>query len=153
MTHQPNNVSAAGVADALEREYLKVANGEIKPAKMSFEPMVRAVQKLRELAAASAKPRDACVHDNFSTRVCEYGTRGCIAEHAAPSPAAREAGDGVSDVERDAARYRWLDAQKSEFDLMGVHSYYATKLWNVLGEQEDWGAVIDAALLREAGSR
>jgi hypothetical protein len=46
---------------------------------------------------------------------------------------------------RDAARYRWLKAQKEQFDLMGRHSYYATKLWSTLGRQQDWDLTIDNA--------
>jgi hypothetical protein len=42
---------ALSAADTLEREYLKVANGEIKPAKMALEPLVRAVQTIRALVA------------------------------------------------------------------------------------------------------
>ena len=43
---------ARAVADALEAEYLAVANGEKKPAKIALEPLVRAVEAIRKLAAA-----------------------------------------------------------------------------------------------------
>jgi hypothetical protein len=42
---------ALSAADTLEREYLKVANGEIEPAKMALDPLVRAVQTIRTLVA------------------------------------------------------------------------------------------------------
>jgi Lar family restriction alleviation protein len=47
-----NQGAALDAADALEKEYLRVANGQIKPAKMSLDPLVRAVQAIRELRAA-----------------------------------------------------------------------------------------------------
>jgi hypothetical protein len=49
-------------------------------------------------ATPAQSTRDACQIDNFSTRVCKYGTRSCISEHTAPT-AALEKGDG-----RDAIR-------------------------------------------------
>lgn len=45
-----NNITE--IADALEAEYLAVANGEKKAAKTALEPMVLAVQALREVLAA-----------------------------------------------------------------------------------------------------
>jgi len=50
MTEKSNALAAA---DALEAEYLAVANGTKNPGKMDLEPMVRAVQVIRKLERAS----------------------------------------------------------------------------------------------------
>ncbi|GJH22482.1 hypothetical protein CBA19CS22_38090 [Caballeronia novacaledonica] len=55
----------------------------------------------------------------------------------------------TADVHADAARYQWLRNRRVEFDLMGLHSHYATKLWNELGERFDWDDVIDSAIAKE----
>jgi len=47
------NLNASAIADALEAEYLAVANGQKKPGKIDLEAMVRAVQIIRELERAS----------------------------------------------------------------------------------------------------
>lgn len=44
---------ASSVADALEAEYLAVANGQKKPGKLDLQTLVRAVQCIRELESAS----------------------------------------------------------------------------------------------------
>lgn len=44
---------ASSVADALEAEYLAVANGQKKPGKLDLQTLVRAVQCIRELERAS----------------------------------------------------------------------------------------------------
>jgi hypothetical protein len=49
-------MDAKQIAADLESEYMAVANGDKKPAKIALEPMVRAVQELRRLAAL---PSDA----------------------------------------------------------------------------------------------
>lgn len=45
---------ALAVADALEAEYLAVANGEKKPGKMDLEALVRAVQTIRALESRAS---------------------------------------------------------------------------------------------------
>jgi hypothetical protein len=58
MKHTSTNASALhAAADALEAEYLAVANGQKKAAKISLEPMVRAVELLR----ASTPQADAAI--------------------------------------------------------------------------------------------
>ncbi|MBU9200149.1 hypothetical protein KTD31_01860 [Burkholderia multivorans] len=66
---------ALQAADALEAEYLAVANGHKKPGKLDLETLVRAVQELRRLARGKAstkavsaatrvgQPRDAGLTD------------------------------------------------------------------------------------------
>lgn len=49
-------MDAKQIAADLESEYMAVANGDKKPAKIALEPMVRAVEELRRLAAL---PSDA----------------------------------------------------------------------------------------------
>ncbi|BAO88964.1 hypothetical protein [Caballeronia cordobensis] len=55
----------------------------------------------------------------------------------------------TADVHADAARYQWLRDKRVDFDLMGLHSFYATKLWRELGERFDWDDAIDAAIAKE----
>jgi hypothetical protein len=48
-------------------------------------------------AAPAQSPRDACQIDNFSGRVCQHGTRSCVADHAAPAQSAKPVGS----IQRD----------------------------------------------------
>jgi len=61
MNTDTNAVSSnlKATADALEAEYLAVANGQKKPAKIALEPMVRAVQLLRALAPTPSAHEEA----------------------------------------------------------------------------------------------
>lgn len=96
--------------------------------------------------------------DKFDAIACNYGR----VVYAAPSPAAREAGDGVSEVERDAARYQWLrerftgydfDWMPSEPDADDGKSVVVFNVGREFRGGRDITEAIDAALLREAGSR
>lgn len=123
----------ADVPDAAERVKRIAAFVEQGFIEGAYRHYIDHKDQIEALAASSGKPRDACVHDNFSTRVCEYGTRGCIAEHAAPAPAAREAGDGVTLTETTLEKLYWT-AMNNAADIL-----------KFMDEARE--------LLREAGSR
>ena len=80
---------ARAVADALEAEYLAVANGEKKPAKIALEPLVRAVEAIRKLTAAptpAAQEQDEprlsdAARDVFLERVRQQSEEGWTPEH------------------------------------------------------------------------
>lgn len=96
---------------------------------------------------------EAWIADKHPTAIFKaYAWGGWRARAYLAAPPAPSVADGASiEDARDAARYRWLKEKRNEFDLMGLHSYYATKLWNTLGEQDDWNEAIDAAIAKESG--
>ncbi len=59
MTPATTPADGLKAADALEAEYLAVANGKKNPGQMDLEPLVRAVQTLRALATPSPGKAEA----------------------------------------------------------------------------------------------
>jgi len=80
--------AALDAADALETEYLRVANGQIKPAKMSLEPLVRAVQAIRDLRATLTAEKVAAQEPvgEVTATVLEGADQGVIGWYGDPLP-------------------------------------------------------------------
>lgn len=106
--------AALDAADALEKEYLRVANGQIKPAKMSLDPLVRAVQAIRDLRAAltaekvAAEPVATCADGcQYSKDVGMWPEHSCAAK-CMYSEASTKPIYQVENVDGDWSDVDWL---------------------------------------------
>ncbi|WP_321814614.1 MULTISPECIES: hypothetical protein [unclassified Paraburkholderia] len=91
-------MDAKQIAADLESEYMAVANGDKKPAKIALEPMVRAVEELRRLAALPSDAAQAPLTNDQRNVIIDLINLAREAYNALDDSEEREGDDGREHV-------------------------------------------------------